>query len=143
MIRIASVRFRNHLVRSPVSIHLLIVLLVVAGSYVLHPLLVLEVPLDCLADAFVKHCLRLPADLSLDLVRCDGVSTVMTLSVCYVLDKVIRKMSFSWIRVVKLLSEYINDGLNDLDVLLLVVSANVALAWSSTYNQSRTFLPSP
>ena len=91
----------------------------------LHPVVVFEIPLDGLSDTLFEHSLGFPADLFLDLVGSDSISSVMTFSVCYILDKVIAKLLFSGITVIKLFSENIDNSLNDLDILLLIVSADI------------------
>ena len=84
-----------------------------------------EVPANRLLDAFLEACLRIPADLSLDLVRGDRVSAVMALTVCDILDKVFGYVLFSRIVICKLFAKCADDRLNDLDILSLVVAADI------------------
>ena len=50
----------------------------------------LKEPLDRQANSILKTCLRIPANFFFDLVRCDRITTVMTLAVLYVSDQVFR-----------------------------------------------------
>ena len=60
------------------AVHVLIVFLVVTAGDTLHPVFMLEIPCNGLFDAFFEHRLRIPADLFLDLVRSDRVSSVVS-----------------------------------------------------------------
>ena len=90
-----------------------------------HPVLMFKEPLNGLLDSLFKHGLRIPADLCFDLVRCDSITTVMSFSVSHVSDQLVAYQSFSWISIRQHLLKGIQDNVNDLDVLLLVVSADV------------------
>ena len=61
----------------------------------------LEVPGDGLADAFLEHGLGIPADLCLDLVRRDGLSSVMSLTVFHVSDQIVVDMCLAGIGIGK------------------------------------------
>ena len=56
------------------AVHVLIVFLIIAAGDAIHPVLMLEIPFDRLPDAFCEAGLGIPAHLSLDLVRCDGIT---------------------------------------------------------------------
>lgn len=94
-------------------VHALVVGLVVAADDAHPPVAVLEVPLDRLLDAVLEFRLRLPAELRVDLRRVDGVAAVVALAVGDVLDEVFG------------LAELLEDGLDDVDVGALIVTANV------------------
>ena len=96
-----------------VTVHLFVVLLIFAAYDVLPPVLIVEVPLDGLADPVLKLCLRQPAELVVDLRRVDSVTLVVSLSVRNVCDEALR------------LAQLLQDDLYDLDVCLLVVAADV------------------
>ena len=85
----------------------------------------LEEPLNGLLDALGEHGLRIPADLCFDLIRCNGITTVMSLTVSYVGNQLLAYQCFSRITVRKHLLQSIQNNMNDLNVLLLVVSADV------------------
>ena len=69
-------------------VHLLVVLLVLAGGDAVHPLLVVEVPAHGLLDALLELEARLPAELALQLAAVDGVAHVVPLAVGHVGDQV-------------------------------------------------------
>ena len=71
-----------------ILVHFLVVLLVVAAGDVLHPLLVVEVPVDGQDDALLERGLRVPAQIVLDLGGVDAVAAVMAQTVGNVLDEV-------------------------------------------------------
>ncbi len=62
---------------SEILIHLLVVLLILAGSDVVHPFLVVEIPADGLFDTFFKLQARFPTKFSLELAAVDGVAHVV------------------------------------------------------------------
>ena len=94
-------------------VHALVVGLVIAAYDAHPPVTVLEVPLDRLLDAVLEFRLRLPAEFRVDLRRGDGVAAVMPLAVGDVLDEVFG------------LAELLEDGLDDVDVGALIVTADV------------------
>ena len=73
---------------SPPLVHLVVILLVVAARNVVHPLLVVKVPADCLFYAFLKLQARLPAEFALQLARVDGIAHIVALAVGDVGDEV-------------------------------------------------------
>ena len=48
----------------------------------------IQIPADRLFDAFRKHSLRFPADLSFDLIRSDRVASVMSFTVFYISNEI-------------------------------------------------------
>ena len=91
----------------------------------LHPLLVIEVPADRLFNADFECRLRIPAHLSLDFIRRDRVSSVVTFAVLNVLDQILGDVLLSRITVVKFLTQSGNNRLYDLDILPLIMAADV------------------
>ena len=79
------------LVGLPVLIHALVVLLVFARSYVVHPFLVLEVPADSFFDSFLELQAWLPSQFALELARVDGVPQIVACAVGDVRDKLLRR----------------------------------------------------
>lgn len=86
----------------------------------LHPHLVVQIPVDGLHDAHLKAGLRVPAQVSLDLAGVDAVAPVMAQAVLHVLDEALVDL-----RVVQAIRELGDDGLHDEDVWPLVVSAHI------------------
>ena len=86
----------------------------------LHPLLVVQIPVDGLHDAHLKAGLRVPAQIRLDLAGVDAVAPVVAQAILHVLDEALVDL-----RVVQALGELGDDGLHDEDVGPLVVSAHV------------------
>lgn len=107
------------------AVHVLIVFLIIAAGDAIHPVLMLEIPFDRLPDAFCEAGLGIPAHLSLDLVRCDGITAVMALAVFYISDQILAHKRFSRISLRKHLLQSIQNDVDDLDVLFLIVSADV------------------
>ena len=60
-----------------ILVHFLVVFLVVAAGDVLHPLLVVEVPVDGQDDALLEGSLGVPAQIVLDLGGVDAVAAVV------------------------------------------------------------------
>lgn len=106
-------------------VHALVVGLVVAADDAHPPVAVLEVPLDGLLDAVLELRLRLPAELCVDLRRVDGVAAVVALAVGDVLDEVFG------------LAELLEDGLDDVDVGALIVTADVVDLANATLLQDQ------
>ena len=71
-----------------VRIHVVIVLLVIARGNVVHPFLVLEIPFHGLLDSLLKLERWLPTQFLLQLSRVDGITHIVTLSVCYISNEV-------------------------------------------------------
>ena len=88
-------------------------MLIVTIDDMLPPILMLKVPLDRLLDAILELRLRLPAEFRVDLRRVDGVAAVVALAVGDVLDEVFA------------LAEFLEDGLDDIDIGALIVAADV------------------
>src|ERR1700678_844694 len=53
-------------------------LAIAAGGYVLNPVLMLQIPLNGLADSSLKRFLRAPVQFALDFTRVHGIAAVMT-----------------------------------------------------------------
>ena len=87
----------------------------------IHPFLVLEIPLHGLLDTLLKLERWLPTQFLLQLSRVDGITHIVTLSVCYISDE-IHILAF-------LSAEQSINGLDyhldDIDVLPLVETADV------------------
>ena len=85
----------------------------------------LKIPGHGLPDAVLEICLGVPAHLRPDLVRRDGVAAVMTLPVGHICDQVVGDKGFSRIAVRQQLLQRIQHGMYDLNVLPLVMAADV------------------
>lgn len=100
--------------RLKLFVHLSIVFLVIATCRILHPILMLKVPLNGLPDAILEHSLRRPPDFRLDLIRCDRITSVMAFPVLDICDQipgykllsqvVIRKLLWSVSRMMLMIS---------------------------------------
>ena len=77
------------------------------------PVLIVQIPVDRLADAGVKVVFRLPAKLCLDLGRVDRIAAVMTRTILDVTDQAFR------------LIQRFQDGFDNLQVGSLIVSTDV------------------
>ena len=86
----------------------------------LHPLLVLEIPVDGQDDALFKRSLRIPAQIVLDLGGVDAVAAVMAQTVGNVLDQILADAV-----VLQAVVQLRDDGLDDEDVGALVVAAHI------------------
>ena len=71
-----------------VRIHVVVVLLVITRGYVVHPFLIIEIPLYGFLDTLLKLQRWLPTQFLLQLSRVNGVTHIMTLSVCYISNEV-------------------------------------------------------
>ena len=104
-----------------VRIHVVVVLLVITRGYVVHPFLVIEIPFYGLLDTLLKLERWLPTQFLLKLSRVDGITHIVTLSVCYVSDE-IHVLAF-------LASEQtvngVDDYLYDVDVFPFVEASDV------------------
>ena len=98
---------------SAAGVHLLIVLLILAGDDAGQPLLVAQVPVDGPGDALLEGDGGLPAQLRDDLAGVDGVPAVVAGPVLDVADQGLG------------LVEPAQDDLDDLEVRLLVAAADV------------------
>lgn len=94
-------------------VHALIIRLVIAADDAHPPVAVLKIPLNRLLDAVFELRLRLPAEFVVNLRRVDGVTAVMALAVRDVLNQVLA------------LAEFLEDGLDDIDIRAFIVSADV------------------
>ena len=103
-----------------ILVHFLVVFLVVAAGDVLHPLLVVEVPVDGQDDALLEGSLGIPAKVVLDLGGVDAIAAVMAQTVSDVLDEV-----FADAIVLQAVVQLLDDGLDDEDVGALVVAADI------------------
>ena len=56
------------------TVHLFVVLQIITRSYIIHPFLIIHIPLNCFLNARFKIILRLPAQLSLNLGWINGIS---------------------------------------------------------------------
>ena len=72
-----------------ILVHILIVVLVVAAGDVVHPLLVVQVPVNGQHDALFKGSFGVPAQIILDLGGVDAVAAVVTQTVGDVLDELL------------------------------------------------------
>ena len=104
----------------------------------LHPLLVVEVPVNGQDDALLEGSLRIPAKVVLDLGGVDAIAAVVAQTVSDVLDEV-----FADAVVLQAVVQLLDDGLDDEDVGAPLQTISIALQWSSTYSQSRICIPSP
>ena len=94
-----------------ILVHFLVVFLIVAAGDVLHPLLVVEVPVDGQDDALLEGSLGIPAKVVLDLGGVDAIAAVMAQTVSDVLDEV-----FADAVVLQAVVQLLDDGLDDEDV---------------------------
>ena len=99
-----------------ILVHFLVVLLIVAAGDVLHPLLVVEIPVDRQDDALLEGGLRVPAEVVLDLGGVDAVAAVVAQTVGDVLDEVLADAV-----ILQAVVELLDDGLDDEDVGALVI----------------------
>ena len=77
----------------------------------LHPLLVVEVPVNGQDDALLEGSLGIPAKVVLDLGGVDAIAAVMAQTVSDVLDEV-----FADAVVLQAVVQLLDDGLDDEDV---------------------------
>ena len=71
-----------------IGIHIIVILLIITRGYIVHPFLVLEIPLHGLLDSLLKLERWLPPQFLLQFSRVDGVTHIMTLSVGYISDEI-------------------------------------------------------
>ena len=86
----------------------------------LHPLLVVKVPVDGQDDALLEGGLGIPAKVVPDLGGVDAIAAVMAQTVSDVLDEV-----FADAVVLQAVVQLLDDGLDDEDVGALVVAADI------------------
>ena len=94
-----------------ILVHILIVVLVITAGDVVHPLFMVQVPVDGQHDALLERGLRVPAQIVLDLGGVDAVTAVMAQTVSNVLDQVLADAL-----VLQTVVELVDDGLDDEDV---------------------------
>ena len=95
------------------GVHFAVILQIVAGDDMVHPHIVLKVPLYRLSHAPLEGILGSPAQLRGDLGVVDGVAPVVAGTVLHVTDKTLR------------LVEHVQNEIDDLDIGPLVVAAYV------------------
>lgn len=76
-------------------------------------LTVIEIPLNGLLNAVLKLGLRQPAQLIVDFGQVNGITHIMTATITNMSDQAFR------------LAQLLADNLHDLNILLLVVTADV------------------
>ena len=69
---------------SAVEVHVVVVLFVLTGGYVVHPFLIVEVPADCPFYSFLELQRGFPAQLALQFAGVDSVAQVMSGAVCHI-----------------------------------------------------------
>ena len=105
----------------PVRVHVFVILHVVAGGDVVHPVLVVEVPADGLLDALLELERRLPAQLALQLGGIDGVAHVVAGAVRDIGDQI----HVGALGTAQHPVHRVDQHLDDVDVLPLVEAADV------------------
>ena len=85
-----------------------------------HPLLMVQVPVNGQHDALLKGSFGVPAQIVLDLGGVDAVAAVVTQTVGDVLDELLADAL-----VLQTVVQLVDDGLDDEDVGALVVAAHV------------------
>ncbi len=118
--RPALFRFQAIYKKLLILVHFLVVFLVVAAGDVVHPLLVVQVPINGQDDALLKGSFGVPAQIVLDLGGVDAVAAVVAQTVGHVLDEVLADAL-----VLQAVVQLLDDGLDDEDVGALVVAAHV------------------
>ena len=121
--RSALFRFQAIYKKLLILVHFLVVFLIVAAGDVLHPLLVVEVPVDGQDDALLEGSLGVPAQIVLDLGGVDAVAAVVAQTVGNVLDQILADAV-----VLQAVVQLLDDGLDDEDVGALVVAADIVMA---------------
>ena len=87
----------------------------------IHPFLVLKIPLHGLLDSLLKLQRWLPSEFLLQLSRVDGVTHIVTLSIGYVSYQI----QVSTLRATEQSINSLDNHLDDVDVLPLVEAADV------------------
>ena len=64
-----------------VAVHVLVIFLIVARGYIVHPFLVLEIPLHRFFYTLLKLERWLQTDFLLEFARIDGITPIVTLSI--------------------------------------------------------------
>lgn len=76
-------------------IHCFVIFLIVTTGNIFHPVFMLKEPLDCQTDTIFETGFRIPANFLFDLVRCDRITTVMSLTIFYICDQVLTDKFFT------------------------------------------------
>ena len=71
-----------------IGIHVVVVLLVITRGYVVHPFLVIQIPFYSFLDTLLKLERWLSTEFLLQLAGADGITHIVTLSVCYISNEV-------------------------------------------------------
>ena len=87
----------------------------------IHPFLVIKIPFYGLLDTLLKLERWLPTQFLLQLSRVDGVTHIVTLSVCYISNQI----QVSTLRATEQSINGLDNHLDDIDVLPLVETADV------------------
>ncbi len=118
---------------SSALIHLLVILLVLPARDIVEPFLIVEIPLHGLLDALFELEGRLPAEFALELGGVDGVAGVVAEAVGDEGDEV----EVSAFRSAELAVNRLYDGLDDVDVLPLVETADVVSLCDSPLTENQ------
>src|ERR1700674_5628744 len=97
-------------------------LAIASASDLIHPLFILQIPVDCLADPALESFTRLPTQLALDLARINRVAPIVAGTV---LDE---RDQFSMWQHRIVLAQFVQNrarGFHDVDVTLFVPAADV------------------
>ena len=118
---ICCLKHSNYTYCLTLAVHLFVVGLIVTTRDILEPLFIIEIPLYCFLDAFLKLEARLPSQFSLQLGGVDGIAGIVSRSVGDEGDEV---------EVLALLPseqpvDGLYDNLDDVDVLPLVEASDV------------------
>ena len=87
----------------------------------IHPFLILQIPLHGLLDTLLKLERWLPAQFLLQLSRVNSITHIMTLSVCYISYQI----QVSTLRATEQSINCLDDHLDDINVLPLVKTTDV------------------
>ena len=87
----------------------------------IHPFLIIQIPFYRFFDTLLKQERWLPAEFLLQLSRVDGITHIVTFSVCYISDQI----QVSTLRTTEQSINGLDNHLDDIDVLPLVETANV------------------
>src|ERR1700728_1342714 len=94
---------------------------VASAGYVADPLLMLQVPLDCLANSTLKGFRRTPAEFALDPGCIHGITPVVSGTILHKCDQAAARLSAASGHLIY----DVADCPNDIDILLLVPAADV------------------
>ena len=122
---------------SAVFVHVVVVSLVVAGGDVVHPLLVVEVPSDCLLYPLLELQAGLPSEFRLKLARVDRVAHVVAESV----GDIGYEMVGMPLRVPEHPVNSLDYDLYEVDVLPLVESPDVVCVGNFAFMEDEVDCP--